>query len=103
MISRKLQFTVDVLLFEDGTLVVTSKEISGLVLEAKSFDELREELLNICPILLMENHGIRISEIQNVLIKADVRREDSQIMPRSEPNYPTLVVQEYSKPSMMHA
>lgn len=102
MIDRKLQFTVDVLLFEDGTLVATSKDISGLVLEVRSFDELREELLKICPILLIENHGIRNSEIQNVLIKADVRREEIQMTPRSERNYPALVIQEILEPSMMH-
>ena len=93
---------MDVLLFEDGTLVATSKDISGLVLEVNSFDELREELLTICPILLIENHGIKKSEIQNVLICADVRREDIKKIPDSEQNYPALVVQENFEPPMIH-
>ena len=99
----KKEFTVDVTLFNNGTLVATSKDILGLVLEVDSFDELREELLTICPILLVENHGLTEDDFENVLIRADVKKEAVQISPTSKQIRPALIVQEDSSQISMHA
>ena len=93
----KREFTVDVVLHKSGTLVATSKDISGLVLEVNSFDELREEILTICPVLLVENHGFEEIECRNVLIRANVIKESKYTNPSSKPCLPALIIQEDSR------
>lgn len=51
-------YAVDIYCYKDGTLAVTSKEITGLVLEADSFRELYPELLRVAQRLLRANHGL---------------------------------------------
>ena len=60
---RELQ--VDVRLYRDGTIVATSNDIRGFVLEVSSFDELIAETQRIGERLLRTNHGMRPEQLAN--------------------------------------
>ena len=61
---RELQ--VDVRLYRDGTIVATSADIRGFVLEVPSFDELIAETQRVGERLLQTNHGLGADDMANV-------------------------------------
>ncbi len=51
-------FSVTVLVYEDGTLAVTGSDITGLIIEVRTCDELLVELPRVASDLLRLNHGL---------------------------------------------
>lgn len=56
-------FNIDIDFDEEAKVfIATSQDITGLVLEAETAEQMHEYLAAVVPILLEENHGIRLSE-----------------------------------------
>lgn len=52
-------FNIDIDFDEEAKVfIATSKDITGLVLEAETAEQMHEYLADVVPILLDENHGI---------------------------------------------
>ena len=95
----KESYTVNVLSYKDGTMVATSDDIQGLVMEINSYDELKRELQYLCPSLLMNNHGLTEDELLNIVINVIVRNKETQDNSSpSKPNGPYFYIQENPNP-----
>lgn len=58
-----MKFSVDIDFDEEAKVfIATSKDITGLILEAETAEQMHEYLADVVPILLEENHGIRLAE-----------------------------------------
>lgn len=59
----------------DETFTVTDSDIRGLVLDSRSFREMRYELLRVGARLLSANHGLADHEVGRAMIHVKVRVE----------------------------
>ena len=86
-------FAVDIYCYKDGTLAVTSQDISGLVLEAASFRELYPELLRVARRLLRSNHGLTEEQASEAELHASLHDDPSETNLSSAPEPgPRLIV-----------
>ncbi|MCY3983405.1 MAG: DUF1902 domain-containing protein [Roseovarius sp.] len=70
------EFTVKLIVDEDGIIMAQGEDIQGLVLETKSMEEMSKELVRLIPRLLRSNHNLSDDEIANALIHiVDGRQE----------------------------
>ena len=76
---------VDIYCYRDGTMAATSKDITGLVLEASSFRELRAELIRVARRLLRSNHGLAGEELANAELHARLHGEPNETNPSIAP------------------
>ncbi len=63
------EYTVNLFLYQDGTVAAHSGDIRGLVLEAGNFEEMRSELIRVAPRLLQSNHGLTDEQIEQASIR----------------------------------
>ena len=88
-------YAVDIYCYQDGTLAVTSADITGLVLEADSFRELYPELLRVAQRLLQSNHGLTEIQAAEAELHASLHDDPSETNPSSDPvSCPRLIVQD---------
>ena len=59
------EFTVKLIVDEDGIIMAQGEDIQGLVLETKSMEEMSKELVRLIPRLLRSNHNLSDDEIAN--------------------------------------
>ena len=91
----KKSYVVNALTYKDGTIVVTSDEIEGLVMEVNSRDELNEELMYLGKILLMANHGLTEDDLLNV--QYIVNMKETRNNRSNKPNGPHVYIQEHPR------
>ena len=65
---RPHEFTVNLLIYQDGTLAAHGVDLRGLTLETESLAEMRDELVRVTPRLLRVNHHLGEPEIEQALI-----------------------------------
>ena len=87
----KVRYVVNALVYTDGTIVVTSDEIKGLVMEVNSYDELKEELIYLGKVLLMGNHGLTEDDLLNVEYIVKMKETNNRASPS---NGPRVYIQE---------
>ena len=91
----KKSYVVNALTYKDGTIVVTSDEIEGLVMEVNSRDELNEELVYLGKILLMANHGLTEDDLLNV--QYIVNTKETTNNRSNKPSGPHVYIQEHPR------
>ena len=63
-------FDIDVIHYvDDGVWVATSEDVKGLTVEADSFENFVEALIEVCIELLAHNHGLTEDEIGESTIR----------------------------------
>ncbi len=86
-------FSIPVLAYSDGTLAVVNSDITGLVIEVNSFDELLVELPRVADRLLRSNHKLTDEEIAECELQLS-------LVPLAEPVDETEVTPRPSLPKM---
>ena len=84
---KQNEFSVNLSVYEDGTLAVHGGDIRGLIIEANGIEEMREELLRIAPRLLRSNHGLTDEEVGQASIRLVLRAPhdaSTQARPKSQ-------------------
>ena len=79
------EYTVPLVLHEDGTLAIHDGDIRGLVIEAATFDEMREELLRLAPRLLRSNHGLTDEEVGQTSLRMVISGAGKEFQPVANP------------------
>lgn len=102
MAKTSTEFSVDVLVYEDGTLGAVSEDIRGLVLECRSLGELQTELLWVAPRLLKTNHGLTDKQISGSVLNLRIIKgeDDPAVREAGRTNQPRLV---YPDARQVHA
>ncbi len=62
-------FSVTVLVYEDGTMAVTDSDITGLIIEVCTFNELLTELPQVASDLLQLNHSLTAEQIEEIVLR----------------------------------
>ncbi|MXW83349.1 MAG: hypothetical protein F4246_03740 [Rhodothermaceae bacterium] len=71
-------YSVTISVYEDGTLAITDSDITGLIIEVSSTEELLAELPRVASELLRLNHGLTDKEIaEAALIPQIIPVDDS--------------------------
>ena len=61
--------TVNLFLYQDGTVAAHSGDIRGLVIEAGNFEDMRSELIRVASRLLQSNHGLTEQQADQASIR----------------------------------
>ena len=88
-------YAVDIYCYKDGTLAVTSGDITGLVLEADSFRELYPELLRVAQCLLCANHGLTEEQAGSADLHVRLHDGPGEAEPQDAPaSRPRLIMED---------
>lgn len=61
------------MVYEDGTLAVTDSDITGLIIEVCTHDELLVELPRVASDLLRLNHGLTDEQIAKAMLRIEFK------------------------------
>lgn len=86
------EFHVDVRLYRDGTIVATSADIRGFVLEVSSFDALIAETQRVGERLLQTNHGLSGDDMANVAYVLRARWVNDDGAPARAGHHPSVTL-----------
>ena len=72
-------YSVTISVYEDGTLTITDSDITGLIIEVNSTEELFAELPRVASELLRLNHGLTDKEIAEAILIPLVEPVDDSV------------------------
>ena len=87
-------YSVTISVYEDGTLAITDSDITGLIIEVSSTEELLAELPRVASELLRLNHGLTDKEIAEAILIPNIKPvddSDHQQKTRALPSLPGLL------------
>ena len=87
-------YSVTISVYEDGTLAITDSDITGLIIEVGSTEELLAELPRVASELLRLNHGLTDKEIAEAILIPKIKPVDDSVhqqQTRALPSLPGLL------------
>lgn len=87
-------YSVTISAYEDGTLAITDSDITGLIIEVSSTEELLAELPRVASELLRLNHGLTDNEIAEAILIPQIKPADDsghQHKTRAIPSLPGIL------------